>query len=250
MAVFSPYDVEQTLKKTKTALERIVNGRLSERMIRMVEMAVEPLELSEFKSKKLPKPSGSPPVPVMHSPPRPLTIKDCHHSSTVTPKSVEIHTQLHEALCVAQEKAESGGGKKGGEVAEGEYPQGGEKGEKERASVEGKDDGIEKRRKINGDGDGDRGMKVALGMATIGRGRCETPNFWVMVRFWVHSQVRGVTGDVVKSCMIRGGLNQEKGMDCDFANDDLYNIYDMSLFSLQTTMSTLYRPKKDVDSDM
>lgn len=42
----------------------------------MVEMPVDPLEPPKFKHKRVPKASGSPPVPVMHSPPRPVTVKD------------------------------------------------------------------------------------------------------------------------------------------------------------------------------
>ncbi|POO00845.1 SKI-interacting protein, SKIP [Trema orientale] len=101
--------IEQTTQETKAALEKIVNVRLSaaqpknvpkqssdskfikykpsqqsaafnsgakERVIRMVEMPVDPLEPPKFKHKRVPKASGSPPVPVMHSPPRPVTVKD------------------------------------------------------------------------------------------------------------------------------------------------------------------------------
>ncbi|XP_019199200.1 PREDICTED: SNW/SKI-interacting protein-like [Ipomoea nil] len=101
--------IEDTTMETKAALEKIVNVRLSaaqpknvptqssdskfikykpsqqsaafnsgakERIIRMVEMHVEPLEPPKFKHKRVPKASGSPPVPVMHSPPRPVTVKD------------------------------------------------------------------------------------------------------------------------------------------------------------------------------
>ncbi|KAJ0763380.1 putative SKI-interacting protein, SKIP [Helianthus annuus] len=42
----------------------------------MVEMPVDPLEPPKFKHKRVPKANGSPPVPVMHSPPRPVTVKD------------------------------------------------------------------------------------------------------------------------------------------------------------------------------
>ncbi|CAI0459727.1 unnamed protein product [Linum tenue] len=42
----------------------------------MVEMPVDPLEPPKFKHKRVPRASGSPPVPVMHSPPRPVTVKD------------------------------------------------------------------------------------------------------------------------------------------------------------------------------
>ncbi|CAA7396155.1 unnamed protein product [Spirodela intermedia] len=102
-------EIEETTQRTKAALEKIVNARLSaaqpknvptqsseskfikykpsqqssafnsgakERIIRMVEMPVDPLEPPKFKHKRVPKASGSPPVPVMHSPPRPVTVKD------------------------------------------------------------------------------------------------------------------------------------------------------------------------------
>ncbi|KAI4350810.1 hypothetical protein L6164_005224 [Bauhinia variegata] len=102
-------EIEETTQETKAALEKIVNVRLSaaqpknvpkqssdskfikykpsqqsaafnsgakERIIRMVEMPVDPLEPPKFKYKRVPRASGSPPVPVMHSPPRPVTVKD------------------------------------------------------------------------------------------------------------------------------------------------------------------------------
>ncbi|XP_023756749.1 SNW/SKI-interacting protein A [Lactuca sativa] len=101
--------IEETTLQTKAALEKIVNVRLSaaqpknvttqsqdskfikykpsqqssafnsgakERIIRMVEMPVDPLDPPKFKHKRVPKANGSPPVPVMHSPPRPVTVKD------------------------------------------------------------------------------------------------------------------------------------------------------------------------------
>ncbi|KAK2451840.1 hypothetical protein P8452_14858 [Trifolium repens] len=102
-------DAQQVIDETKAALEKIVNVRLStahpknvpkhnydvkyikyrpsqqnvafnsgarERVISMVEMQVDPLEPPKFKHKRVPKASGSPPMPVMHSPPRPVTVKD------------------------------------------------------------------------------------------------------------------------------------------------------------------------------
>ncbi|XP_024967598.1 SNW/SKI-interacting protein A-like [Cynara cardunculus var. scolymus] len=102
-------EIEKTTLQTKAALEKIVNVRLSaaqpknvqtqsqdskfikykpsqqsaafnsgakERIIRMVEMPVDPLDPPKFKHKRVPKANGSPPVPVMHSPPRPVTVKD------------------------------------------------------------------------------------------------------------------------------------------------------------------------------
>ena len=46
------------------------------RVIKMQEMPVDPLEPPKFSHVKVPRGSGSPPVPVMHSPPRALTAKD------------------------------------------------------------------------------------------------------------------------------------------------------------------------------
>ncbi|MCD7464837.1 SNW domain-containing protein 1 [Datura stramonium] len=54
-----------------------------------------------------------------------------------------------------------------------------------------------------------------------------------------------------RSCNLdQGCSSQEKGMDSGFATDDAYNVYDKGLFTAQPTLSTLYRPKKDADSEM
>lgn len=39
-------------------------------------MPVDPLDPPKFRHKKVPRATGSPPVPVMHSPPRALSVKD------------------------------------------------------------------------------------------------------------------------------------------------------------------------------
>ncbi|PWA46420.1 chromatin protein family [Artemisia annua] len=102
-------EIEETTQETKAALEKIVNVRLSasqpksvetrfqdskfikykpsqqsaafnsganERIIRMTEMQVDPFEPPKSKHKRIPKANGSPPVPVMHSPLRPVTVQD------------------------------------------------------------------------------------------------------------------------------------------------------------------------------
>eukprot|EP00887_Chlorella_sp_A99_P006436 scaffold3.g6436.t1 len=46
------------------------------RIIKMQDMPVDPLEPPKFRHTKVPRGPGSPPVPVMHSPPRALTVKD------------------------------------------------------------------------------------------------------------------------------------------------------------------------------
>jgi SNW domain-containing protein 1 len=47
-----------------------------QRIIKMQDMPVDPLEPPKFRHTKVPRGTGSPPVPVMHSPPRPVTAED------------------------------------------------------------------------------------------------------------------------------------------------------------------------------
>ncbi|XP_016435379.2 SNW/SKI-interacting protein A-like [Nicotiana tabacum] len=344
--------IEETTQETKAALEKIVNVRLSaaqpknvptqsqdskfikykpsqqsaafnsgakERIIRMVEMPVDPMEPPKFKHKRVPKASGSPPVPVMHSPPRPVTVKDQQDwkippciSNWKNPKGYTIpldkrlaadgrglqevqindnFAKLSEALYVAEQKAREAVAmrskvqkemmmkekeKKEMELRElarkarsertGVAPPAAERGtmndddmsvdyerardfpkesredreersqrekireerrrERERERrLEAKDAAMGKKSKITRDRDRDVSEKVALGMASTGTSR----------------------GEVMYDQRL---FNQEKGMDSGFATDDAYNVYDKGLFTAQPTLSTLYRPKKDADSEM
>eukprot|EP00899_Mesostigma_viride_P018876 jgi/Mesvir1/26990/Mv20701-RA.1 len=102
-------DIDEVTARTKAALQTVVNTKISaaqpttlapkpgeptyikyqpsqqgaafnsgakQRVIRMVEAPKDPLEPPKFKHKKVPRGPGSPPVPVMHSPPRAVTVKD------------------------------------------------------------------------------------------------------------------------------------------------------------------------------
>ncbi|XP_043720262.1 SNW/SKI-interacting protein A [Telopea speciosissima] len=353
-------EIQETAERTKAALEKIVNVRLSaaqpknvpqqssdskfikykpsqqsaafnsgakERIIRMVEMPVDPLEPPKFKHKRVPKASGSPPVPVMHSPPRPVTVKDQQDwkippciSNWKNPKGYTIpldkrlaadgrglqevqindnFAKLSESLYVAEQKAreavamrskvqkemllkekerkeqelralaqkarsERTGGAAPAAVPipvdkgmmDGEMRGDGERvkerdrepsretkeereerlqrekireerrRERERERrLEAKDAAMGKKSKITRDRDRDISEKVALGMASTGTAR----------------------GEVMYDQRL---FNQEKGMDSGFATDDQYNIYDKGLFTAQSTLSSLYKPKKDADADM
>ncbi|KAI9141803.1 SKIP/SNW domain-containing protein [Paraphysoderma sedebokerense] len=103
-------EIQKTTEKTREALEKIVSGKIkasqpksvairkpneptfikytpgnqsdrhnsgaNSRIIRMVEMPVDPMEPPKFGFKKLPKPPPSPPAPIMHSPPRKVSAKE------------------------------------------------------------------------------------------------------------------------------------------------------------------------------
>ncbi|KAH7572251.1 hypothetical protein JRO89_XS04G0227900 [Xanthoceras sorbifolium] len=355
-------EIDEITQETKAALEKIVNVKLSaaqpknvpqqsqdskyvkykpsqqsaafnsgakERIIRMVEKPVDPLEPPKFKHKRVPKASGSPPVPVMHSPPRPVTVKDQQDwkippciSNWKNPKGYTIpldkrlaadgrglqevqindnFAKLSEALYVAEQKAREAVAmrskvqkemvmkekeRKEQELralaqkaraernvtappasmsipseksamniddARGDYERVREKEkdmpketreereerlqrekireerrrERERERrLEAKDAAMGKKSKITRDRDRDVSEKVALGMASTGAAR---------------------GGEVMYDQRL---FNQEKGMDSGFATDDQYNVYDKGLFTAQPTLSTLYRPKKDADSEM
>ncbi|VAI61094.1 unnamed protein product [Triticum turgidum subsp. durum] len=355
--------VEETTERTVAALQKIVNVRLSaaqpknvpthdseskfikykpsqqsaafnsgakERIIRMSEMASDPLDPPKFKHKRVPRASGSPPVPVMHSPPRPVTVKDQQDwkippciSNWKNPKGYTIpldkrlaadgrglqevqindnFAKLSEALYVAEQKAREavqmrskvqrelmlkekerkeqelralaqkarmersgapppstgmpvGGGRErerervddGDADMDLEQPreQRRETREEREARIE-RDRireerrrerererrleakeaaGTHKKSKLTRDRDRDVGEKVALGMAHTG----------------------AKTGEVMYDQRL---FNQDKGMDSGFAADDQYNVYSKGLFTAQSSMSSLYRPKKDGDSEV
>ena len=62
----------QYIKYTPVGAHATANSRI----IKMQDMPVDPLEPPKFSHIKVPRGSGSPPVPVMHSPPRKLTAQD------------------------------------------------------------------------------------------------------------------------------------------------------------------------------
>ncbi|PWZ22663.1 SNW domain-containing protein 1 [Zea mays] len=328
--------IEETTERTKAALEKpknvpthdseskfikykpsqqsaAFNSGAKERIIRMSEVAVDPLEPPKFKHKRVPRASGSPPVPVMHSPPRPVTVKDQQDwkippciSNWKNPKGYTIpldkrlaadgrglqevqindnFAKLSEALYVAEQKAreavqmrskvqrelmlkekerkeqelralaqrarmERTGAPPAPSDMDMERPR--EPREQRRESreerearierdkireerrrerererrLEAKDAAMGKKSKITRDRDRDISEKIALGMASTGAAKA---------------------GEVMYDQRL---FNQDKGMDSGFATDDQYNIYSKGLFTAQSTMSTLYRPKKDGDSDV
>lgn len=114
---------------------KVVNDAMvkqNENIIRMVEMPVDPLEPPKFKHQRVPKALGSPSVTVMHSPPKPVTVKNQQDgkippciSNWKNPKGyiipfdkclaadgrglqeVQINddfVKLYEALCVSEQK--------------------------------------------------------------------------------------------------------------------------------------------------
>ncbi|GLJ42454.1 hypothetical protein SUGI_0879870 [Cryptomeria japonica] len=90
--------------------------------------------------------------------------------------------------------------------------------------LEAKDGHLSKQSKITRDRDRDFSKKIALGMANTGGNAANG-------------------GEVMYDQRL---FNQEKGMESGFATDDQYTIYDKA----HNALSTLYRSKKDADSEI
>ncbi|KAG5457643.1 MAG: SKIP/SNW domain-containing protein, partial [Olpidium bornovanus] len=108
----SEEEVQETTERTRAALEKIVSGKIAaakpktlssaatnnrgpqyirytpaqqgegfnsgaaQRIIRMVDAPVDPLDPPKFKHKRVPRGPPSPPAPVLHSPPRKVSAKE------------------------------------------------------------------------------------------------------------------------------------------------------------------------------
>ncbi|XP_019095070.1 PREDICTED: SNW/SKI-interacting protein-like [Camelina sativa] len=277
------------------------NSGAKERIVRVSEMPVDPLDLPKFRHKRVPKPSGSSDVvPVMHSPPRPATVKDRQdwnippcisnwknqkgytipldkrlaadgrvlHEDQISDNFAKLSESLDVASEIAREtvslrlkvrremdmkekerkeqelralaqKARSERNVAASESLD-DVPRGDRESEMENEGRIQRENIREERRrerekenrrmevkksKITRDRDRDVSEKVALGMANTG----------------------GRGGEVMYDQRL---FNQEKGMSSGFATDDQYNVYGEGLFTAQATLSTLYRPKKNMDDDM
>ncbi|KAL6770561.1 hypothetical protein ACKKBF_B31765 [Auxenochlorella protothecoides x Auxenochlorella symbiontica] len=66
----------QYIKYTPAQSGGAHNSGAATRIIKMQDMPVDPMEPPKFRHIKVPRGPGSPPVPVMHSPPRALTVQD------------------------------------------------------------------------------------------------------------------------------------------------------------------------------
>ncbi|KAK0603861.1 hypothetical protein LWI29_009516 [Acer saccharum] len=265
----------------------------------MVEKPVDPLEPPKFKHKRVPKASGSPPVPIMHSPPRPVKVKDQQDwkippciSNWKNPKGYTIplvkclaadgrglqevqindnFAKLSEALYVTEQKAREAVAMrskvqkemvmKEKERKEQELRALAQKARAERnvtaapASMP-----IPSEKSVITEdtrGDYERVREKEKDMPKETREereeRLQRENIREERRRERERERRLEAKDTAmgkKSKITRDRDRDEKGMDSGFATDDQYNVYDKGLFTAQPTLSTLYRPKKDSDSDM
>ncbi|GKA31054.1 SNW/SKI-interacting protein A-like protein [Tanacetum coccineum] len=75
-----------------------LNLGANERIIRMMEMHVDTLELPKSKHKHVQKANGSPPVLVMHSPPRPVTVQNNANFAKISEALYVVEQKAREAV--------------------------------------------------------------------------------------------------------------------------------------------------------
>uniref|UniRef100_A0A0D9WNA9 SKI-interacting protein SKIP SNW domain-containing protein n=1 Tax=Leersia perrieri TaxID=77586 RepID=A0A0D9WNA9_9ORYZ len=311
-------DVEATTARTSAALRAIVEKRLSaaqpsstntakfvkytparqssssafnsgsaERIIMMAETATDPLEPPKFKHKRVPRPAGSPPVPVLRSPPRPLSQKDQgdwkivpsvsnwknNHGYTIpldkreaasaaglSSQEVQISdgfAGLAESLYVAERKASEAIETRNKVHREMEMRKKAETEQKlvqmakkaleEKVGAPAAAGEVAERDPIREARRRERRMEKTASKKGNGD---EHRNVSERIALGMASTTGGAVagGEVGYDQRL---FNQEKGMDSGFAAADQYNVYSGRLFAAQApAMSMLYRPSKHGDGDI
>ncbi|CAG8705989.1 15043_t:CDS:10, partial [Funneliformis caledonium] len=307
-------EVKETTEKTREALEKIVQGKIkatqpknvkvnkpleptyirytpgqqgeaynsgaNQRIIRMVEMPVDPMEPPKFKHKKIPRGPPSPPAPVLHSPPRKITAKEQQEwiippciSNWKNAKGYTIpldkrlaadgrglqevtindnFAKLSEALYAADRHARE-------EVRQRalmrEKLAQKEKEEKEKRLRMLAQRAREERAGISSTSGGVSGTAAtAESDSELSRMGAEQ-----RAKYLAREQNRDISEKIAlglakptlsKESMFDARLfNQSEGLDSGFKDDEAYDLYDKPLFA-GTSSSSIYKPKKEYDSDL
>uniref|UniRef100_A0A0E0L9D1 SKI-interacting protein SKIP SNW domain-containing protein n=1 Tax=Oryza punctata TaxID=4537 RepID=A0A0E0L9D1_ORYPU len=248
-----------------------LNSGAAERIVRIGEIQQDPLEPPKFKHKRVPAPAGSPPVPVLRSPPRPLSQKDHDNwkvapsiSNWKNPKGYSIPLDkraaldgrgLHDvqvsdafaALAEALYAAERPGrpSRRAPRKARAEMlgaappaPAAAAAAPSEPLKAAERDAIREERRR-------ERRLEARAAAAAGKKSAATVPDRDVSERIALGMANTGVGGggEVTYDQRL---FNQERGMDSGFAGD---NVYSGRLFAAQPALSTLYKPSKHGDSD-
>merc|ERR1712038_1602349 len=319
--------VQDTTEKTRMALEKLVQGKISaampvraaektapaqfirytpsqqgdafnsgakQRVIRMVEAQKDPMEPPKFKTnKKIPRGPPSPPAPVMHSPTRKVTVKE-QQDWKVPPcisnwknqkgytipldkrlaadgrglQQVHINenfSKLAEALYIADRKAreavemraslEKKLAQKDKEAKEAKLRELAQKARDERAGFRpsgggGKDEGEKERDELRRERHQDRQRQRNIERAAPERrGKLEKErerDISEQIALGLPQKTNN-TGEAMFDARL---FNQSKGMDTGFGDDETYGVYDKPWRKEGDTASNIYRPSKNIDSEM
>ena len=320
-------EIKDSTEKTRQALEKLTNSKISaampvraaekqepaqyirytpsqqgstynsgakQRIIRMVEVQKDPMEPARFKiNKKVPRGPPSPPAPVMHSPTRKVTAKE-QQDWKIPPcisnwknakgytipldkrlaadgrglQQVHINenfSKLAEALYIADRKAreavemraslEKKLAQKEKEAKEAKLRELAQKARDERAGFRpsgggGKDDGEKERDELRRERHQDRQRQRNIERAAPERrGKLEKErerDISEQIALGLPQKTNN-TGEAMFDARL---FNQSKGMDTGFGDDETYGVYDKPWRKEGDTASNIYRPSKNIDSEM
>ncbi|CAG8555980.1 3309_t:CDS:2, partial [Acaulospora colombiana] len=246
-------EVKETTEKTREALEKIVQGKIKasqpknvksdkpseptyirytpgqqgeaynsgakQRIIRMVEMPVDPMEPPKFKHKKIPRGPPSPPAPVLHSPPRKVSAKE--QQEWVIPPCIS-NWKNAKGYTIPLDKRLAADGRGLQEVREREGIRQERRKEREREYRLSRMGAEQRAKYLAREQNRDISEKIALGLAKP---------------------------TLSKESLYDSRLfNQSEGLSSGFKDDDVYDLYDKPLFA-GSSSSSIYNPKKAYDSD-
>eukprot|EP00128_Syssomonas_multiformis_P012539 Colp12_sorted_trinity150504_noHs@3265 len=314
----SDEEIEETTERTRQALEKIVNGKIAvakttgnlptladaqiirytpaqqgenfnsgaqQRIIRMVEAPVDPLDPPKHKHKKVPRAPNDDLTPVLHSPPRKVTVQEQQAfkippciSNWKNPRGYTIaldkrlasdgrgledkpvndkFAKLAEALHAARETARESVRIRQ-DIA------------KRKAQLEKEDQERQLREKANQARMERAGIQMEkpsreLGEEAVERDRLREDRKYERERAKrlekLHPDAkvrkereRDVSEQIALGMPMKGSsdnlydqrlFNQTRGMDSGFGDDETYNTYDKPLFN--TTAQSIYRPRKGIE---
>ncbi|CAD6337217.1 unnamed protein product [Miscanthus lutarioriparius] len=235
------------------------NSGAEERIVRVEHAQEDPVLPPQHRHRRVPRPAGSPPVTVMHSPPRPVSREDMSDWK-IAPRvsdwknsggycipldkrvaaddrrmqDVQISdgfASLSEALYVAEQKAREAIQTRVKVVKELKMKAKEQRGQELREIAN----------RARADSDAAAAPPVRAVDAELSQQRIQRD----MVR---EERRRQREREVAYDERL---FNQDSGMDSGFAADDQYNVYSGRLFSVQpAALSMLYSPNKHGDSDI
>nr|CAG8515403.1 5292_t:CDS:10 [Entrophospora candida] len=304
--------VKETTEKTRMALEKILQGKIKaaqpknvktdkpleptyirytpgqqgeaynsgakQRIIRMVEMPVDPMEPPKFRHKKIPRGPPSPPAPVLHSPPRKVTAKE--QQEWVIPPCIS-NWKNAKGYTIPLDKRLAADGRglqevtindKFAKLSEALFAADRHAREEVRQRalmreklVQKEKEEKEKRLRMLAQKAREERAGISSSSATANSGAIlddETESKFRLSKMGAEKRAKYIARDIsekialglAKPTITQESLydtrlfNQSEGLSSGFKDDESYDLYDKPLFA-GSSASSIYKPKKDYDSD-
>ncbi|CAJ0757453.1 3005_t:CDS:10, partial [Entrophospora sp. SA101] len=304
--------VKETTEKTRMALEKILQGKIKaaqpknvktdkpleptyirytpgqqgeaynsgakQRIIRMVEMPVDPMEPPKFRHKKIPRGPPSPPAPVLHSPPRKVTAKE--QQEWVIPPCIS-NWKNAKGYTIPLDKRLAADGRglqevtindKFAKLSEALFAADRHAREEVRQRalmreklVQKEKEEKEKRLRMLAQKAREERAGISSSSAAANSGAIiddETESKFRLSKMGAEKRAKYIARDIsekialglAKPTITQESLydtrlfNQSEGLSSGFKDDESYDLYDKPLFA-GSSASSIYKPKKDYDSD-